>query len=91
VKEVQEVLADHGYEWIRIPAHSADLNPMEHIWAQLKQKVGVTYWHIPFATIEELDRRTLEAWNKIDITGTMKGYVQTLRAVIDSKGEYQGD
>ncbi len=46
------------------PPHSPDLNPIENLWATLKEKI---YWRNP-RTIAELKKVAQEEWKKIPMS-----------------------
>lgn len=71
------------------PAQSPDLNPMEHIWRQLKLNLSLYKTHAK--NTQELWERIEKEWNKFDKDLCCK-YIDTMpdriRAVIKSKGGY---
>lgn len=38
--EVDEVIKNHGHEILRLPPCQCDLNPIEHVWNLVKQRVA---------------------------------------------------
>lgn len=92
-----EWLLNHGVELLEDwPAHSPDLNPIEHIWALLKRKIKQLY-----PDIWELKRNRLdltrfkdilqEVWWKIDqdeIDRVISSMPRRLAAVKRARGWY---
>jgi transposase len=69
------------------PAQSPDLNPIEHIWKQLKLMINKR--PVRPKSISELKVALLEEWDKIDINLTKKladSMVGRVKCVIQSKG-----
>lgn len=61
-----EWLQVHGIEYIDWPAHSPDLNPIEHVWAALRRKLMLLFPYLRDlkrnkASIEEMKRCLLVA------------------------------
>jgi len=59
---------DYCKDW---PANSPDLNPIENVWAWMKQKVYSKH----YSSLAELKRAVLETWS-----GLARQYVQQLDA-----------
>ncbi|KJZ69866.1 hypothetical protein HIM_10740 [Hirsutella minnesotensis 3608] len=60
----------HGVEYIDWPPHSPDLNPIEHVWRLLKDKLAELCPHLAElkknqASIEELEAHLRSAWEAI--------------------------
>ena len=71
------------------PAKSPDLNPIENVWAWLKEKLYTHY--LPCKSAEELEEVVMKIWVE-DLTPEMcqrfcGDYAKRLRAVIESEGE----
>ena len=69
------------------PARSPDLNPIEHLWALLQQRVSD---HGPL-TVEELRKFVKEEWGKLDqsmIDRYVESFRGRLRRVVEAKGAY---
>ena len=87
--------ANATYEWldnnnIRLldwPAQSPDLNPIEHLWTELKKRI---YQHKDPATgMLVLERRMREAWAQIPVTlcqALIDSMPRRIEAVIKAKG-----
>ena len=75
---------DTVFDW---PPQSPDLNPIEHVWHQLKLKLN-TYPRRP-TTKDELEHRITTEWYKISKEECLK-YIDSMperiKAVIKSKG-----
>ena len=80
-------------EWIRSrahllenwPAHSPDLNPIEVMWALMKQKIDVT----AINTAEQLFQRASDAWEDISqevVDNICSSFEARLRVVLHLKG-----
>ena len=87
--------ANSVWEWLqnqRItvmawPPQSPDLNPIEHVWAQLKYQL--LHYDKPPAGINELWERIKVEWPKIDSAFCSKLYAsmpKRMKAVIKAKG-----
>jgi hypothetical protein len=76
---------DQIYNW---PPQSPDLNPIEHMWHQLKNHLG-QYPTKPH-TVEELEKRINIEWYKFTKEDCLK-YIDSMpgriEAVIKSKGQ----
>jgi transposase len=68
------------------PSNSPDLNPIENIWALLKNKVKKKQ----NKTIEEFKESIKECWNDIDqehINNAIKSMPKRIKSVIDNNGK----
>jgi hypothetical protein len=54
-----EWLLSYGIPWIDWPAHSPDLNPIEHIWKQLKLNIRKMFPRLDLLKNNEVDRAKL--------------------------------
>ena len=71
------------------PAQSPDLNPIEHLWYYLKQRLRE--YEEPAGGVEELWRRTEVEWEKIPKKVCQKlieSMPRRIAAVIRAKGVY---
>jgi transposase len=71
------------------PPRSPDLNPIETLWAILGQRISKR----AATSIEDLERITLEEWDKISqatVDRLVLGFEKRLRAVIETGGETIG-
>lgn len=72
----------HLLEW---PSQSPDLNPIEHLWAHMKNQLR----KMPRCSQKEYEKRILQLWQSIDVEFVRKlinSMPRRLRAVIDAKG-----
>ncbi|KAJ3481984.1 hypothetical protein NLI96_g7289 [Meripilus lineatus] len=80
---------DQGMEVLSWPAQSPDLNPIEHLWYYLKQRLRE--YEEPAGGVEELWRRTEVEWEKIPKEVCQKlieSMPRRIAAVIRAKGGY---
>lgn len=93
---VQQLLQDLGIEVMDWPPYVPDLNPIENLWAIMKQEIYKLYPELEHApdtsdTLEQLVHAAKEAWNSIDsqilekLSNTMPHRV---KAVIEANGWY---
>jgi transposase len=88
-KMAQRWFEEHGIEVMRWPAQSPDLNPIEHLWHYLKQRLDE--YEYPPQGQEELWERVDREWNKIDKSvcqNLIESMPRRLEAVIKAKGGY---
>jgi hypothetical protein len=88
-KSIKEWLAEQRFDVLEWPPQSPDLNPIEHLWAHLKQQLN-KYETAPKGIIE-LWSRVEEEWNKIDQATCMnliESMPRRVRAVIKAKGKW---
>lgn len=89
-KHVRETLADHQLERIFVPPYSPDLNPIEHVRANMKKKVADLNCGHAFTTITQLDRAAQKVWDDMQVANTFVAFRHTLKNIIDAKGAYTG-
>ena len=82
----RQYLAANNIQIMPLPAKSPDLNPIEHIWDLLKQRVR----SLPQPpTLRVLEQNTNQIWNNIT-QRTIQGYILSMRkrclAVIRARG-----
>ena len=86
----------HGIRSIDWPAHSPDLNPIEHIWKALKAKLRRMHPHLRDLRNNEEDRAILLSWIQAAWAALPESLVRRLtssvgsrlRAVIQAQGWY---
>ncbi len=84
-KATQEWLKDNSVNVLEWPSQRPDLNPIEHLWRDLKMAV---HRQSPF-NLTELERICKEEWQKIPQSRCAKivaSYPKRLEAVIAAKG-----
>jgi len=89
-------LLEHGISWIDWPAHSPDLNLIEHIWKQSKLNIRKMFPHLDLLKNNEVDRAKLIkyiklAWAAItpeQINGLIDLLPRRLDACIRARGWY---
>ena len=84
-KTMQEWLRDNSVNVLEWPSQSPDLNPIEHLWRDLKMAV---HRRSP-SNLTELERICREEWQKIPKSRCAKlvaSYPRRLKAVIAAKG-----
>lgn len=89
-------LQAHGIDWIEWPAHSPDLNPIEHVWAALKRNLKRMFpdlWELKRnkLDIQEFTRYLTLAWEAIPqglIDKLVDSIPTRLRAVKKARGWY---
>ena len=81
----KEWLQDNSVNVLEWPSQSPDLNPIEHLWSDLKMAV---HWRFP-SNLMELERCCKEEWAKLPKNRCDKlvaSYSKRLEAVIAAKG-----
>lgn len=64
-----------GLRWIALPSHSPDLNPIEHIWAWIKNKLRRMHW---IESMTQLEAEVARLWRELpdhvlkNIIGSMR-------------------
>jgi hypothetical protein len=76
-----EWLFGHSIEWIDWPAHSPDLNPIEHIWKQLKLNIRKMFPQLDLLKNNNLDKSKLIKYIKLAWAAIT---VEQINALIDS-------
>lgn len=86
-KLVQKWLDDKGYEVLIWPSQSPDMNPIEHIWYQVK--VALQKYDTHAKSVNELWERFQDEWNKISkerCLAVIESMPRRLEAVVRAKG-----
>ena len=84
-KTMQEWLWDKSLNVLEWPIQSPDLNPIKHLWRDLKMAVQ---WHTP-SNLTDLERICREEWEKLPkyrCSKIIASYPRRLKAVIAAKG-----
>lgn len=95
-KSTEEWLQSRGISWIEWPAHSPDLNPIEHVWAALKRKLKKLFpdlWELKknVLNIERFTECLRTAWWSIEqdwIDRLIDSLPRRLAAVKKARGWY---
>jgi transposase len=86
-RKAREWLQNHSFNVLDWPAQSPDLNPIEHLWRNLKTRL-CTYDTAPNG-VHELWDRVQDEWNKITVEECVKlieSMPRRVAAVIKAKG-----
>ena len=84
-KIIEKWKNDNNIKYLDWPSNSPDLNPIENIWAILKNKVR----KLKSKTLNELRSNIIESWNNIDqqtIINTINSMPKRIKDVIDNNG-----
>jgi transposase len=93
-KKVSKYFQERAIPALVWPPYSRDLNPIEHVWAKMKQWI---HEHYPYlqemgesqAAYDEWARVIVEAWKAIlqdYIDGLIKSMDKRVNAVLDAEG-----
>lgn len=88
---VRDYLEEVGIPVLPWPARSPDLNPIEHLWDELKRRVRSR--DAAPATLQDLQDAVIEEWGNIpqeDIVKLVRSMKDRLEAVIRAKGATLG-
>lgn len=86
-KKVKEYLSDQTYETMSWPAQSPDLNPIEHLWSQLKRDLNK--YEKPPSGLKDLWERVQVVWEAISVEtcqNLIDSMPRRIQAVIKAKG-----
>jgi len=84
---VRTWLFNNGIQCIDFPPYSPDLNPIEHLWADLARRVEKR----PAATMEELQDIVAEEWEATSaqfLSEIVKNMPERCKSVITAKGDH---
>jgi transposase len=79
---MQEWLRDKPLNILEWPSQSPDLNPIEHLWRDLK----IAVQRSSPSHLTEIERICREQWVKLPKYWCAKSYPRRLKAVIAAKG-----
>ena len=88
-KLAQRWFNDHGYTVMKWPAQSPDINPIEHLWWDLKRRLAK--YETPPSGVEELWECCQVEWEKIPKEvgqNLIESMPRRVQAVIKAKGGY---
>lgn len=88
-KSIKEWLAAQQFSILQWPPQSPDLNPIEHLWAHLKQQLNK--YETPPKGMIELWSRIEEQWNKVDeavCKNLIESMPRRIDAVLKAKGKW---
>ena len=86
-KKAKEWSKNNNIQIISCPTQSPDLNPIEHVWRRLKEKVSKRP-EVP-KNLKELEEVLKEEWKKIDkrfINSLIESMPKRVEAVISCRG-----
>jgi transposase len=84
---VKKYLQNVGFAVLVWPSQSPDLNPIENLWAQVKDQLKAR--SIKPTSLDELFDQILEEWNRVPqayIESVVKSMPERCKAVIEAKG-----
>ena len=88
-KSVKEWLKQQQFQTMSWPAQSPDLNPIEHLWFQMKRRLN--QFNSPPKGINELWERIQKVWNEIEpeiCSNLFESMPNRIKAVLKSKGKW---
>lgn len=87
--KAKQFFKDLGINVMEWPPQSPDLNPIEHLWSQMKRMLG--QYPEPPKGVFELVERIKEVWSKIEASQCqtlIESMPRRMQAVIKSRGGY---
>ena len=88
-RSTKQWLADNAFEVLDWPSQSPDLNPIEHLWRYLKQRLAE--YNEPPRGVHELWERVQAVWNTIEpafCVHLIESMPARISAVLAAKGGY---
>src|SRR5262249_22255094 len=88
-KKALKWFEDHGFEVMKWPAQSADLNPIEHLWWYLKRRLDE--YEEPPKSLTELWECCQVDWDKITketCQNLIESMPRRVAAILKAKGGY---
>jgi len=88
-KKAMDWFKNHGFQVMKWPSQSPDLNPIEHLWYHLKTQLSG--YQDPPKGIHELWDRVQTEWEAIPVEkvqGLIESMPRRVEAVIKAKGGY---
>jgi transposase len=88
-KKAKKWFEDNGVEVLKWPAQSPDLNPIEHLWVHLKERLD--QYENPPSSIHELWERVQKEWEAIPASvcqNLIESMPRRIQAVLKAKGGY---
>lgn len=87
---------DHDVELMTWPPYSPDLNPIENVWAVLKQRICAKYTDLAFMekrndALKALYRAAFDMWEEIEVSelnALVEEMPRRVRVCFDAKGWY---
>jgi len=86
-RSVQQWLHNHGIQLLDFPPYSPDLNPIEHLWADVETRVEQR----AACTVEQLQERISEEWaaTPVQLLESLSHSMPArCQAVIDARGDH---
>ena len=86
-KKVKEWFADNYIILSDHPAQSPDLNPIEHVWCEIKRQLGSQR----FISVAELNNQILEIWNNFPLESCVtliESMENRVKAILAANGKH---